>query len=338
MNLSCAGISQQGHDTSGGGSTDDGIINEDDAFPADLAADGAQLDSHLIQPVILTGRDEGSADIFVFHQADAVGDSGGPGIAQGSVQAGIRNADDDIRVHRVGLCQYLACPDPGGVDADTLDDGILPGKVDMLKDAKPSWSRAAVAFVAGDSFGIDGQNLTGQNIPDKFRANGAEGTALRSHHIGSVLPEPIAQGTEPETNIQNNVVTQGLRLKAALDAINRDVDNDLREQAYEAVKGYYKTCEELCNKNEPLYDSLDWQDQEQYIYKLGNEIFDREEAAKPVTEASILDKVCDILNEDHEYEHYEQLDLDELIDLKDFYSEQMCAAVRAIRDYQKSTK
>ena len=87
MNLLRASVSQKGHNPGRGGSTDDGIINEDDAFPADLAADGAQLDSHLIQPVILTGRDEGSADIFVFHQADAVGDSGGPGIAQGSVQA-----------------------------------------------------------------------------------------------------------------------------------------------------------------------------------------------------------------------------------------------------------
>lgn len=112
----------------------------------------------------------------------------------------------------------------------------------------------------------------------------------------------ISYDSKSETNIQNNVVTQGLRLKAALDAINRDVDNDLREQAYEAVKGYYKTCEELCDKNEPLYDSLDWQEQEQYIYKLGNDIFDREEAAKPVTEASILDKVRDIFNKECEYE------------------------------------
>lgn len=157
-----------------------------------------------------------------------------------------------------------------------------------------------------------------------------------------VMEQSKQQGTsydsKSESNIQNDVVTQGLRLKAALDAINRDVDNDLRERAYEAVKGYYETCEELCNKNESLYDSQDWQEQEQYIYKLGNDIVDREEAAKPVTEASILDKVCDILNEQHEYEHYEQLDLDELIDLKDFYSEQMCNAIRTIREYQKSTK
>lgn len=157
-----------------------------------------------------------------------------------------------------------------------------------------------------------------------------------------VMEQSKEQGTsydsKSETNIQNNVVTQGLRLKAALDAINRDVENDLREQAYEAVKGYYKTCEELCDKNEPLYDSLDWQEQEQYIYKLGNEIFDREEAAKPVTESSILDKVCDIFNKECEYEDKEELDLDELIDLKDFYRGQVGDAIYAIREYQKSIK
>ena len=153
-----------------------------------------------------------------------------------------------------------------------------------------------------------------------------------------VMEQSKEQGTsydsKSETNIQNNVVTQGLKLKAALDAINRDVDNDLREQAYEAVKGYYQTCEELCNKNEPLYDSLDWQDQEQYIYKLGNEIFDREEAAKPVEVVSILDKVFDILDRSCEYEDKEELDIDELIDLRD----QVGDAIHAIRDYQKSIK
>ena len=153
-----------------------------------------------------------------------------------------------------------------------------------------------------------------------------------------VMEQSKEQGTsydsKSETNIQNNVVTQGLRLKAALDAINRDVENDLKEQAYEAVKGYYQTCEELCNKNESLYDSQDWQEQEQYIYKLGNEIFDREEAAKPVEVVSILDKVFDILDRSCEYEDKEELDIDELIDLRD----QVGDAIHAIRDYQKSIK
>ena len=153
-----------------------------------------------------------------------------------------------------------------------------------------------------------------------------------------VMEQSKEQGTsydsKSETNIQNNVVTQGLRLKAALDAINRDVENDLKEQAYEAVKGYYQTCEELCNKNEPLYDSQEWQEQEHYIYKLGNDIFDREEAAKPVEVVSILDKVFDILDRSCEYEDKEELDIDELIDLRD----QVGDAIHAIRDYHKSIK
>lgn len=87
----------------------------------------------------------------------------------------------------------------------------------------------------------------------------------------------ISYDSKSETNIQDEVVTQGLKLKAALDAINKDVENDLKEQAYIAVKDYSRVCDELSRKDECTYDNLDWQEQEHRIYKLGNEILNKEE-------------------------------------------------------------
>lgn len=91
----------------GGRAADDGIVHHHHPLAANLAFHGAELDLDLIYPVILPGGDEGPADIFVFDQADAVGNPRFPGIAHGGVQTGIRHADDNVRVHRMGLREDL---------------------------------------------------------------------------------------------------------------------------------------------------------------------------------------------------------------------------------------
>ncbi len=63
----------------------------------------AELYSHLIDSLVLTGRDESSADIFVFYEAHSVGYPRRLGIAQSGVDSRIRDAHNNIGFNRMGL-------------------------------------------------------------------------------------------------------------------------------------------------------------------------------------------------------------------------------------------
>ena len=146
--------------------------------------------------MILTGGDERAADILVFDQTDAVGNAGSPGVAQSGIQTRIRDADDDVRIHTVGLGQNGACPHPRFVNADTLDGGVRAGKVDVLENTQPPGRGAAMAPVAVDAALVEGQNLAGKQIPFRHRAHSMEGAGFGGDHIGSVRHAAIAQGAE----------------------------------------------------------------------------------------------------------------------------------------------
>ena len=127
---------------------------------------------------------------------DRVGNPGLASISQSRIQTGIRNTDDNVRIHRMRLCQNSACIHPDLMDTDTLDNGIRAGKVDMLKDTQPFRSGAAVPLVTVNAAVVDGQYLAGKNIPDDFRTYRMEGTAFRCDHIGAVGHLSIAKRTE----------------------------------------------------------------------------------------------------------------------------------------------
>ena len=146
--------------------------------------------------MILTGRNEGTPYVFVFDQSHAVGNPGFLGISQGSIQSGIRNTDDNVRIHRMRLCQNDAGSPSGIMNADPLNDRIRTGKVDMLKDAEFLGSGAAVPLIAMNAAAVNGQDLAGKNIPYDFRTYRMESAAFGSHYIGAVSHLPIAQWTE----------------------------------------------------------------------------------------------------------------------------------------------
>ena len=191
--------------------------------------------------MILTGGNEGSADIFVLDQADAVRNPRFPGVAHGGVQTGIRHADDNIRIHRMGFCQNLPCPHPGVVNADAVNDGIRPGKVDVFKNAHFPGRGAAMTGVGVDAVAVKGQNFPGQNVPLEFRTHGVEGAALRSDDIRSVLPFPKAQRAEAVGVAHRNELGGGHhdQRKSALQPVHRAADRRLDGGSGDPLPGDY---------------------------------------------------------------------------------------------------
>ena len=82
-------------------SADNGIVDQNHPFPFNDTPHRRELDPDLIQPLPLSWRDKGPSDIFIFDQPDPIGDPGRPGISQGGVQSGVRDADDHVCLHRV---------------------------------------------------------------------------------------------------------------------------------------------------------------------------------------------------------------------------------------------
>ena len=76
MDLFCAGFLQDPDEAPGGRAPDDGIVHENDPFSFNDGPDGIQLDPHLVDPVFLSRRDEGAADVLVLDEADLVVDPG----------------------------------------------------------------------------------------------------------------------------------------------------------------------------------------------------------------------------------------------------------------------
>ena len=132
------------------------------------------------------GLDEGTADVAVLNEAQAVGDARFLGVAHGGVQAGVGHADDDIGLHRMLLCQESAGPLAGLVDADALDFAVRPGEVDIFEHADFS----LVPAVGGDGLHLavlDDDDFAGAHVPHQGRADGVQRAALGGDHPGAVL-------------------------------------------------------------------------------------------------------------------------------------------------------
>ena len=76
MHLRCARFTQKADDTLDCCSANDGIIDKHNALAADRCGYGVELDSNEFFTLVLFRLNEGSADIFVFDKAYAVGNAG----------------------------------------------------------------------------------------------------------------------------------------------------------------------------------------------------------------------------------------------------------------------
>lgn len=75
------GLTQKSNGASASRATHDGIVNKDDSFSFDEAANRIELDVDTNFTLFLGWRDKGAPDVFVFSKADAERNAGSIGIA-----------------------------------------------------------------------------------------------------------------------------------------------------------------------------------------------------------------------------------------------------------------
>ena len=195
MDFLRSGFPQEADDALAGGAADDGVVNENHPLVPDGLRDDVQLDADGGFPHVLAGGNEAAADVFVLQEAHAVGNAAFLGVAQGGVDAGVRHADDHVRFHRVFLCEEVAGAEPGLMNRHALDDGVGPGKIDILKHAQGALL-SAQAPVGNHAFLAEDHDFPGIDIPDELRPHGVQGTRLRGNHPGPVRGLAVAQGPE----------------------------------------------------------------------------------------------------------------------------------------------
>jgi hypothetical protein len=157
----------------------DRVVDDDQPLAPDDLLEGVELQPDAELPDGLAGLDEGAADVGVLHQARAVRDAAGLGVADGGRGAGLRG-----RYHQVGLGRGLggepaAHLDPGEVDAAPGDVGVGAGEVDVLEDAA---ARLCFREARGtEPVLVDGDQLARLDLTDDGGADDVEGGGLGGH-------------------------------------------------------------------------------------------------------------------------------------------------------------
>ena len=101
-------------------------------------------------------------------------------------QTGIRNTDNQIRINRKIPGKRPSPAYPGVIDRKSVYRAVQSGKIDIFKDAvRQAWGFGQKIRMEL-SVPTDCQNLSGLQIPDKFRVYGLQRTALGSQDIGMI--------------------------------------------------------------------------------------------------------------------------------------------------------
>ena len=128
--------------------------------------------------------DEGASDVGVLGQALPVGDARLLRVADGSRDTGLRNADDQVGIHRPLLGQPAADVDARPVHRTAADRAVGPGQVDVLEDAALRRRRGEPA--RPHAVGVDGQQLARFDVADERGADDVEGGGLRRDHPAAI--------------------------------------------------------------------------------------------------------------------------------------------------------
>ena len=184
MDLFCSCKAQQCDDTPACGPPHDGIVDQNDFFAFYRVRNGGEFDIHLPGPV--ARRDKRSADILVFDKTDLVGNTGRAAVTEGGVKPGIGNADHDIRLYGMALCQYRSGVYPCRVHRPTVDHRIGAGKVNVFKNAEFLFPLPAMLFSGNDPVFSEDQNLTRLNVPNECCADSGKRAAFRCDNVHAV--------------------------------------------------------------------------------------------------------------------------------------------------------
>ena len=191
-----AGLPHELDETCAGGSTYDGVIDQDDTLALDFGADRVQLDLDEVLTLGLSRCDEGSSDVLVLDEADTIRDTGLPAVADRCIETGVRNADDDVCIDRMLLCEELTGTHSGIVYRSTIDDGIRTCEIDILENAGRRLHCLAVILDGAETILVHDHDLTRLEVTHQLRTDCVECTGLTGKYDGTVLGFTIAERTE----------------------------------------------------------------------------------------------------------------------------------------------
>ena len=198
MDLGCTGLTQQIHDPAAGRAAHNGIVDQHDAFPCDRFTDRTQLELYAAVALRLRRRNKCPSDVFVFDEADAVGNAGCLRKSERGIQSRIRHADDSIRIHRMRRGEQCARLFPCRMNGNAVQNRIRTRKIDILKNTGALRRSAAVSAVGlHPPVRCQHDHFSGFEIAQEFRADCGKRTALRCGHIAA-LRQP-ADAERPES-------------------------------------------------------------------------------------------------------------------------------------------
>ena len=107
-------------------------------------------------------------------------------IAFGGCQSGVRNADYQICIHRIGFGQRRPAPDPGFIDTDSVQAAVQPGKIDVFENTMGMFGMLRNKLRVQFSVFCYSYNFTRLYITNELGADRCDGTAFGSDDVGVV--------------------------------------------------------------------------------------------------------------------------------------------------------
>ena len=196
VDLLRASLPHELDETCTGGSTYDGVIDQDDTLALDFRTDRVQLDLYEVLTLRLSRCDEGSSDVLVLDEADTIWDTGLPAVTDRGIEAGVRYADDDVRIDRMLFCEELAGAHTGIVYGCSVDDRIRTCEVNILKHAGGVLLGIAVILDGAETILIHDHDLTRLEVTHQLRTDRIECAGLTGEYDGTVLGFTIAERAE----------------------------------------------------------------------------------------------------------------------------------------------
>ena len=135
MHFGRAACAEQADDLARSRTAHYAVVDEDEAFAFDVAAESVQLDLDGAFAHGLTGLDERPADVTVLGEGVHHGQPADVRITSRAHGGAVGDACYDVRVDLEELGELLAAVVACLVDADAVDDGVASCEVNVLEDA-----------------------------------------------------------------------------------------------------------------------------------------------------------------------------------------------------------
>ena len=183
MHFGRAACAEQADDLARSRTAHYAVVDEDEAFALDVAAEGVEFDLHRAFAHGLAGLDEGPADVAVLGERVHHGESAHVRVTSRAHGRAVGHAGDDVRIYFEELGKFLSAVVTRFVHADAVDDRIAAREVDVLEHAGFGVGHGVLVRV-DPAVGGDDDHLAGFDVPYELRVHGVQRAGLAGEDDG----------------------------------------------------------------------------------------------------------------------------------------------------------